>query len=166
MFRVKNYLLCLACGLLFIPVFAGALNSSNMFSTADDGYAPVVIGGKTLLAKFISPANDNIIGFQLTFFKKAEFLEKIVYHVAGMKVKAATENFRTVEVLEHGKYTYDKLGCNRAKLTIVLGKKQLAHPAGSTLVMQLKFNSETSGSFLGHFTKNGGKELKGVFDLR
>ncbi|MGD9107722.1 MAG: hypothetical protein PVI75_00945 [Gammaproteobacteria bacterium] len=166
MFRIKNSLLCLVCGLLFIPIFAYAVSDTGVLSKADDGYAPVVIGGKTLLAKFVSPTSDNIVGFQLTFLKKAEFLEKVVYHVAGMEVKAATERFKMVEILKHGKYTYDKLGCNRAKLTIVLGEKQLAHPAGSTLVMQLKFNSETSGSFVGNFTKNGSHELKGVFELR
>lgn len=166
MFKIKNYLLCLVCGLLFIPFFAYAVNSSDALSKADDGYAPVVIGGKTLSAKFVSPTSDNIVGFQLTFFKQAEFLEKIVYHAAGMEVKVAAKRFKMVEVLKHGKYTYDKLGCNYAKLTVVLGEKQLAHPAGSTLVMQLKFNSETSGSFVGYFTKNGGHKLKGMFDLK
>jgi hypothetical protein len=161
MIKIKRYLICLLCGLLLIPVFGYAINGAN-----NNGYAPVLIGGKTLYAKFVPTGNDDIASIQLTFHKRAEFLEKIVYRVAGMKVKEATERLKAVEVLEHGKYAYTKLDCNNANLTIVLGKKQFAHPAGSILVMKLKFSSETSGSFVGHFTKNGDRELKGTFELK
>ncbi len=51
------------CSLLLIPIFGYAVNGLN--ATTDNGYAPAVIGGKTLYAKFISACDSA--GFKLTF---------------------------------------------------------------------------------------------------
>jgi len=123
------------------------------------GYAPMSLGGKTIYVDFADADNAK---YQMADFKAS-------YVSAGpiLTVLKKVTGQKEVEAgVIHGSGEYKKLSCNEAKTTFVFTDKQNVHPAGSHLILNLKFNSETSGAFAGHFADTPDQELKGKFELK
>lgn len=166
MCKVKKALFCFIFGLFLFPLLGYAAANS-----VDQGYAPTFVANKTIYVKFDPKADGGLTDFKLTFVKEAKFIERVLHRLSGQDITAAVEHQEATEAVGHGSYTYGKIGCNTGQLTMTFAEKQAIHPAGSTLVMQLKFTSETTGTFAAHFIQNGqpdeGKaDITGTFELK